>query len=111
MRRIPNYPDYLISRLGYIISLKHGKERIIKATPNDRGWLCVTLYNNDVKKRLRVHRLVAETYIDNPYNLPTVDHIDRDKSNNHVDNLRWASVSEQNYNRGPYTKPRRKDCR
>jgi hypothetical protein len=49
-----------------------------------------------------VHRLVAETFIPNTENKPTVDHIDRDATNNHVSNLRWATHSEQNYNRGPY---------
>ena len=49
-----------------------------------------------------VHRLVAETFIDNPFQKPTVDHIDRNVSNNAVWNLRWATYKEQNTNTSQY---------
>lgn len=46
-----------------------------------------------------VHRLIAETFIPNPDNKPTVDHIDRDRTNNHITNLRWATMKEQMQNK------------
>ena len=46
-------------------------------------------------KNYSVHRLVAETFLENPNNYPTVDHIDRNRNNNNVSNLRWASYSMQ----------------
>lgn len=51
------------------------------------------------QKRYKVHRLVAETFLENTENYPYVDHIDRNPSNNDVSNLRWASCRTNNLNR------------
>lgn len=61
---------------------------------DNKGYLIAKVNNRAYK----VHRLVAETFIPNPENLPTVDHIDRSKDNNSVKNLRWASYKTQNDN-------------
>lgn len=45
------------------------------------------------------HRIVAEQFISNPYNLPAVDHINHDKTDYHIDNLRWVSHSENSKNK------------
>lgn len=50
------------------------------------------------KKVYSVHRLVAETFISNPESKPTVDHLNRVRDDNRVENLRWASWKEQNDN-------------
>ena len=52
-----------------------------------------------VQKTIDVHRLVGLTFIPNPLNKRIVDHIDRDKRNNNLDNLRWATHSENSMNR------------
>lgn len=54
-----------------------------------------------------VARLIAETFIDNPDSKPTVDHIDRNRVNNNIANLRWATMLEQGQNKNPYTTNRK----
>lgn len=51
-------------------------------------------------KDYRVHRLVAEAFLQNPENKPTVDHINRVRNDNRVQNLRWATYTEQHENSG-----------
>ena len=58
------------------------------------GYLGIRLHG----KNYQVHRLVAETFISNKDNKPTVDHINRIKTDNRIENLRWATIQEQNEN-------------
>lgn len=57
-------------------------------------------------KRYKVHRLIAEAFIPNPENKPTVDHISRDPRDNRPENLRWATQKEQLHNQGRYIESR-----
>ncbi len=79
-----------ISNLGRIKSFTQNKKgRIIKNRYiNDNGYVLVILKGN----KYRVHRLVAETFLPNPGNLPQVNHKDEDKTNNRIDNLEWCSA-------------------
>lgn len=95
-KAIKGYEDYLISDTGQVYSLKSGK--YLKSRKS-REYYQVNLYKDGKHKTFKVHRLVAQAFIPNLDNKPTVDHIDRDPSNNQVDNLRWATPKEQNYNR------------
>lgn len=93
---------YKISSLGRVKSLKrkgNWKEKILKAQLTYDGYLVVGLYENRSFHRKAIHRLLAENFIDNPNKLPTVDHINRNKKDNRIENLRWASYSLQNYNK------------
>ena len=63
------------------------------------GYFIVVLSKNGKTKTKRIGRLVAETFIDNPNNFTTVDHIDRNRTNNIYTNLRWANYSMQNKNK------------
>lgn len=59
------------------------------------GYLDLCLVCEDGKRRhFRIHRLVAETFIENPNNYPIVLHLDNNKQNNHYTNLKWGTVSE-----------------
>jgi hypothetical protein len=57
------------------------------------GYLYVSLCRNGVKKIQSVHRIVAEAFLDNPDNLPIVNHINGIKTDNHADNLEWCDKS------------------
>lgn len=71
-------------------------EKILKKFKCTGGYFCVSLYDEVSKKnvRVRVHRLVAETFLDNIENKLCVNHKDGNKINNNVSNLEWATYSE-----------------
>jgi hypothetical protein len=99
VRELKDYPGYSITETGevynslgeerpvYLSGIPQYKYVSLPTTKNKKGW--------QIK---RVHILVAQTYIPNPENLPMVDHKDRDKMNNHKDNLQWATRSTNNRN-------------
>ena len=62
------------------------------------GYLRVTIN----QKTYLVHRMVAETFLPNPENKPTVDHLDRNRANNNLSNLKWADLHEQQVNTKRY---------
>ncbi len=64
----------------------------------DKGYFRVGLSYNGHEKRVSVHRLLGLAFIENPENKPTIDHINRNPSDNRLENLRWATVKEQNEN-------------
>ena len=89
---------YQASDLGNIKSLISNK--ILKPRIDKDGYFKVILSaGHGNRKEFRVHRLIAGTFIPNPENLPQVNHIDEDKTNNAVDNLEWCT-SLQNNNHG-----------
>lgn len=68
--------------------------RIIKPRLQNSGYKIVWLSKNGIVKAYTVHRIVANTFIENPKNLYCVNHKDGDKTNNKVSNLEWCSSSE-----------------
>lgn len=89
---------YQVSNLGNVKSLlKDRNGKIMKPRANKRGYYQVYLYSDSkTRKMYLVHRLVAQTFIENPENLPLVNHKDENKSNNCVSNLEWCSYEYNN---------------
>ena len=100
-KEIDGWSDYKVSTFGRVMSCKFGKEKILKHSIS-RGYRAVVLCKNNKKTLISVHRLVALTFLPNYYNLPQVDHKDRNRQNNSIYNLRWVTLSEQNINKSNY---------
>jgi hypothetical protein len=94
---IQGYPNYLIYPDGKVFSKK--RNIFLKDATNKWKYKFVILCKNHNKKSFQIHRLVAEHYIPNPENKREVDHINRIRGDNRVENLRWATHSENNLNK------------
>lgn len=100
-KKINRNNNYSINEVGDVRNDTSG--RIKKPFVNKKNnYLIVDLYMNNKSKKVPIHRLVAEAFILNPENKLTVDHIDRNRRNNSIENLRWATYSEQNSCFGTY---------
>jgi hypothetical protein len=91
---ITGYPGYRISNMGNVWSNK--LKRVLDSPVDKDGYYRIGLWNKQVVKKFRVHRLVALHFIPNPENKPVVNHIDGDVKNNHISNLEWNTVEENN---------------
>ena len=90
---------YQVSNRGNVKSLNYrhtGKEGILKGNDNGDGYLQVKLLKDDKGKNYKIHRLVAQAFLDNSNNLPEVNHKDENKQNNCVQNLEWCDRAYNN---------------
>lgn len=85
------------------------KGQKIKPIKNKNGYLQFALNKNAKRKMVYVHIIIAETFIENPRELNTVNHKDGNKLNNNVDNLEWCSYSENNLHSYKILKRKRAD--
>ena len=101
MRRafIKDFPEYYVTDKGEVFSCKEkwrGKVKRIALKKNNRGYILVGLCKKGTITYRLVHRLVAEAFIPNPENKPCVNHKNGNPTDNCVDNLEWATYSENN---------------
>ena len=117
---IEDFPNYMVSNMGRVKSLRKkiiyqtnnrwGKckcekiyeEKILKNYLSKRGYYVVNLSQNSKSTQFKIHKLVATAFIPNPENKPQIDHINTDRTDNRVENLRWVSNKENMNN--PITK-------
>lgn len=88
---------YEVSNTGKVRSnnyLGHGGQKELSLNKDHKGYLRVRIYVAGVRKTIKVHRAVAESFIPNPDNKPEVNHKDGNKGKNHVENLEWSTESE-----------------
>ena len=91
MKAVKDFPNYLLTECGKVYSLN--RNRYLTGGLDNDGYRQWVACNKNVRKTLKVHRQVALLYVDNPFNLPVVNHIDGDKENNHYKNLEWCTIS------------------
>ena len=106
MKQIQEYPNYSVTEDGRVISTqrvagRNGKgistiHKELTILHNQSGYCMVNLTKDKKSKTRYVHRLVAQAYIDNPENLPQVNHKDGNKDNNHYTNLEWCTALSNN---------------
>ena len=101
-KTLNNFSKYEINREGELYNKNTNYQ--LKGTLV-KGYIQVSIINDTTgKAQLRLlHRLVAETFLENPNNYDEVDHIDNNKINNNVENLRWCNSSQNMLNRENYS--------
>jgi len=101
---VPGYEGYYeassegrirsVDRVVYHGKYAYNRKGRIRIPYDNQGYDNVTLNKDKVEITYSVHRLIAMTFIPNPENKPCVNHIDGNKRNNHIENLEWATYSE-----------------
>ena len=103
---IPGFKQYEMDA-EYPHDVTHVKSgRVLKWVLNRGGYFHASPYKDGRKHTMGRARLIAHCFIPNPEGKPTVDHINRNRADDRIENLRWATYEEQNINRAPNSMPR-----
>lgn len=90
-KQIKENPNYFISNLG---RFKNKNNKILNLNINVRGYLYCNISTKSKVTKVKIHRLVALHFVDNPFNKDTVNHKDGNKLNNSYTNLEWLTRKE-----------------
>ena len=90
-KKIEGYEKYEVSDWGRV--RRGGK--VLKGVANSEGYLQVQLYKDGIRVQRTIHRLVCLSFLPNPEGKPSVNHIDHNEANNRLENLEWATHTEQ----------------
>ena len=96
-KEIKDFPEYTITDDGKVISYKFKEPRVMKTWYQKSGYENIKLCKDNVTYHFLIHRLVAEAFIPNPNNLPEVNHKDKNRQNNKVENLEWSNRIDNLY--------------
>ncbi len=89
--KIRDYPEYEVTEDGVVIG---ARGKALKPDINSTGYRRVSLCKNGIVKRVFIHKLVAQHFVEGYQQGLVVNHIDGDNTNNHADNLQWVTPSE-----------------
>ena len=101
MTSIKGYENYVIFDDGVIINTETGKE-LKPWVDTGTGYYRIGLTKNKKHNKFYIHRLLALAYIPNPHNKDCIDHINRIRNDNRIENLRWATALENMQNKSEY---------
>lgn len=90
-KEISDNSNYLVSNTGRVKRRGRNTDHSVR---DRKGYLVTDLYKDSIRSTKRVHRLVAEAFVQNPGDKPEVNHIDGNKHNNNASNLEWVTSKE-----------------
>jgi hypothetical protein len=93
-REVPGFPDYQISSLGRLVSLKHSRSRELRGYRDTGGYLTVDLHSAGARATRTIHRLIATTFIGPRPAGKEVRHLNGDKSDNRLSNLTYGTRAQ-----------------
>lgn len=106
-KQCQDFPDYFVSNMGNIKSLKYNKEKILKQRFNrERNYYYIGIQSSEGQKTVLIHRLIGKAFLEPIEGKEEIDHIDKNTKNNRLSNLHWVDRSENLLNRSP---PKRKN--